>query len=173
MTGKSVRMAPNGMPKQIAIGPEPLLIEPVQVTVAGHTVTDSDAVRAPVWTVDATGEHASYGATSRFAIAGRTKTEIRVEGEAWFDGLMTIELSIPVLPEALKGKPISYRISLSRDLGRFLHRDGPVGKRNTDLAALPEPLVSPYVPFLWFSNDSPRPLLVRRIPRGLEECVQS
>jgi hypothetical protein len=172
MTEKSLLLAPNGLPRQIALGKEALLLAPVRLTVAGNVVTERDVVRRPAWAISASGDHANYDAEASILVDGE-RVRMAVNGEVWFDGLITIELSTAQMPDVLRGKAISYRISLSKDLGRFMHRWGPVGKRNVDLNALGDQLTFPYLPYLWLGNDFRGLFWLSESPAGWQNAKNS
>jgi hypothetical protein len=152
VTEKSIRLLPNGLPRQINLGKDALLLAPLSLTIGGRVLTERDTTRPAKWQISATGDRAAYDAEMEAVIDGKP-IRISIKGEVWFDGLIKIELSIPRWPFAPGDEAIRYRIPLNKDLGRFMHRWGPVGKRNLALDESGDGLSFPYLPYLWLGND--------------------
>jgi hypothetical protein len=149
MSDKQLRLSALGLPDQITVSGAPLLAQGISFSVDGvSAMTGSGGA----WQLAATADHAE--STARVSGSAGTELEISIKTDVWFDGLVTIEISTPRWPDVLRGKPLHYRIGLAPHLGRFMHRYGPVGTRNLDLAAVSKSLEFGYTPFVWLGDDA-------------------
>lgn len=151
LTDKTVTLTAGGMPGRIAIAGVDLLAGPLEIAfptgAAVPTGPTDGRWRSPA------GDFA--GATRTLTVVdGADRTEVQVDAEFAYDGLMTWTLTAARPARAWQGRELRFRLRLAPRVARLMHRYGPVGTRNVDLgAAGGDELRSAYVPFLWLGDD--------------------
>ena len=125
----------------------------MRLTVGGQNIVDKNVVRQPEWSISGSGDYARFK-TELIGVISDQRLKLTLTGELWFDGLFTLRLATDYWPVKWRNQLIKYRIPLNKDVGRFLHRYGELGKRNVDLDTVNNEMLSAYTPFMWIGNDS-------------------